>query len=44
MRLRTDLAVEAREIAGEHIGGVDHLLLEVSASRGKVFLKSAEVY
>lgn len=23
MRLRTDLAVEAREIAGEHIGGVD---------------------
>ena len=24
MRLRTDLAVEAREIAGEHIGGVDY--------------------
>ncbi len=23
MRLRTDLAVEAREIAGENIGGVD---------------------
>ena len=31
-------------LIGEHIDGVDHLLLEVSASRGKVFLKSAEVY
>ena len=24
MRLRTDLAVEAREIAGEHVGGMDY--------------------
>ena len=31
-------------LIGEHVDGVDHLLLKVSASRGPVALKSVEVY